>query len=67
MSAASLVDLKFPPQSNSGCLDCIWKDFFFSEEYVLLWITFIRSLAQYANWIVYLNTVYFPTNSAQGN
>lgn len=34
LNAASLVDLKFSLQSDSGCLDCVWKDI--SPEYLLL-------------------------------
>lgn len=57
LSAASLVELKFSPQSDSGCLDCISKDI--SSEYLLLrstsisiWLSVCVGLSFCAGWFL---------------
>ena len=54
LNAASLVELKFSPQKDSGCLDCIWKDI--PSEYVLL---LHKRLAQCVCRFVYLWRMFF--------
>lgn len=59
LNAASLLELKFSPQSDSGCIDCIWKDI--PSECLLLssisvWLSVLFGLSALASCISAANS-----------